>query len=123
MGADAGTVDEQGIVDQAVVESFMDRVFGDYAGANAFFMGAIGDRLGLFKDLAERGPATSAELAERTGLHERYLREWLGGMVVDDQNFQALFRRMGEGCVRRRAVVEGEAKAAAGSRQPVEEIG
>jgi SAM-dependent methyltransferase len=82
MSADAGMAHTPGTVDQAAVESFMDRVMGDYAGANAFFMGSIGDRLGLFKDLAERGPATSAALAERTGMHERYLREWLGGMAA-----------------------------------------
>ncbi|MBV8846350.1 MAG: methyltransferase domain-containing protein [Bryobacterales bacterium] len=42
----------------------------------------IGDRLGIFKALAEAGPVTSAELAERTGLNERYLREWLGAMTA-----------------------------------------
>jgi 2-polyprenyl-3-methyl-5-hydroxy-6-metoxy-1,4-benzoquinol methylase len=69
-------------VDEVAVESFMERVFGDYAGANAFFMGAIGDRLGLFADLASSGPATSDELAQRTRLAERYVREWLGGMTA-----------------------------------------
>lgn len=37
----------------------------------------IGDRLGLYKTLAEHGPLSSAELAERTGTVERYVREWL----------------------------------------------
>jgi 2-polyprenyl-3-methyl-5-hydroxy-6-metoxy-1,4-benzoquinol methylase len=37
----------------------------------------IGDRLGLYAALAEGGPATSTELAARTGTHERYVREWL----------------------------------------------
>jgi SAM-dependent methyltransferase len=37
----------------------------------------IGDRLGLYRTLAERGPSTSAELAEASGLAERYVREWL----------------------------------------------
>jgi 2-polyprenyl-3-methyl-5-hydroxy-6-metoxy-1,4-benzoquinol methylase len=64
------------------VETFMERVLGDYAGANAVLMGALGDRLGLFKELAARGPATSAELATRTELQERYVREWLGGMAA-----------------------------------------
>lgn len=41
----------------------------------------IGHRTGLF-DAAARGPATSAELAERAGCHERYVREWLGAMVT-----------------------------------------
>ena len=37
----------------------------------------IGDRLGLYRILAERGPTTSGELADAAGLHERYVREWL----------------------------------------------
>jgi DNA-binding IclR family transcriptional regulator len=41
----------------------------------------IGHRTGLF-EAAAHGPATSAELAGRAGLHERYIREWLGSMTV-----------------------------------------
>jgi hypothetical protein len=37
----------------------------------------IGDRLGLYRALADRGPLTSPELAEAAGIHERYAREWL----------------------------------------------
>ena len=44
--------------------------------------GAIGDRLGLFADLTAYGEASSTDLAQRTGLDERYLREWLGGMAA-----------------------------------------
>jgi SAM-dependent methyltransferase len=69
-------------VEQEAVKAFEDKVFGDYAGANAFFVASIGDRLGLFKDLAANGAATSGELATRTQLHERYLREWLAGMAA-----------------------------------------
>ena len=71
-----------GVLEQAAVEAFAERVLGDYAGANAFFMAGIGDRLGLFKELAANGAATSDELATRTRLQERYLREWLGGMAA-----------------------------------------
>jgi protein-L-isoaspartate O-methyltransferase len=42
---------------------------------------SIGYRAGLF-EAAATGPATSAELAERAGLNERYVREWLGAMVT-----------------------------------------
>jgi 2-polyprenyl-3-methyl-5-hydroxy-6-metoxy-1,4-benzoquinol methylase len=66
----------------AAVEAFAEKVLGDYAGANAFFVASIGDRLGLFKDLVAKGPATSNELAARMGLQERYVREWLGGMAA-----------------------------------------
>jgi len=41
----------------------------------------IGQRTGLF-DAAAQGPGTSAELAGRAGLDERYVREWLGAMVT-----------------------------------------
>jgi len=37
----------------------------------------IGDRLGLYRALAGAGPVTPAELAEKTGTAERYVREWL----------------------------------------------
>ena len=38
----------------------------------------IGDKLGLYKKLAELGPMNSTELAKATGTAERYVREWLG---------------------------------------------
>ena len=37
----------------------------------------IGDKLGLYKALDEKGPMTSSELAKETGIAERYSREWL----------------------------------------------
>src|SRR5262245_16063510 len=52
----------------------------DTAAAATVVMAALGDRLGLFKQLAQAGPATSGELARRAGLSERYVREWLSGM-------------------------------------------
>jgi 2-polyprenyl-3-methyl-5-hydroxy-6-metoxy-1,4-benzoquinol methylase len=65
---------------ETTVEGFAEKVLGDYAGANAFLMAGLGDRLGLFAVLAADEPQSSAELADRTGLQERYLREWLAGM-------------------------------------------
>jgi SAM-dependent methyltransferase len=53
------------------------RVFGTLAGAMTSAMIHLGDRLGLYRALLEKGPATSHELAERTGLSERWVREWL----------------------------------------------
>ena len=50
----------------------------------------LGERLGLYHALRDHGPATSAELSERTGTNERYIREWLeqqavaGVLTVDD---------------------------------------
>lgn len=42
----------------------------------------LGDRLGLYRALADGGPATPAELAERAGIHPRYAREWLEHQAV-----------------------------------------
>jgi len=59
----------------------------------------IGDRLGLYRDLAASGASTSAELGERSGVHERYAREWLeqqavtGILDVDDPGLPAARRR------------------------------
>ena len=68
--------------DQARADAFVGKVVGDTVGLATTAMASIGDRLGLFKDLAGRGPSTSAELAARTRTHERYVREWLGGVVT-----------------------------------------
>jgi SAM-dependent methyltransferase len=58
------------------LKEFAKRVFGTMQGAVTAGMIHLGDRLGLYRALAE-APATSGELAERTGLDERWLREWL----------------------------------------------
>ena len=43
----------------------------------------VGDRLGLYRALHDGGPATTAELAARAGIDERYAREWLEQQAVD----------------------------------------
>jgi SAM-dependent methyltransferase len=42
----------------------------------------VGDRLGLYRALADVGPLSPAELAERTDTAERYVREWLPGQAA-----------------------------------------
>ncbi len=59
------------------LKEFAKHVFGALGGAVTSAMICLGDRLGLYRTLANEGPATSAELARRTGLAERWLREWL----------------------------------------------
>lgn len=60
------------------------RVVEDMGGAFIMALGYIGDRLGLFKAMAGAGPLTSTQLAERTSLNERYVREWLRAMVAGE---------------------------------------
>jgi ubiquinone/menaquinone biosynthesis C-methylase UbiE len=62
------------------IKGFSKQVSNDIGAAMLGAMSYIGDRLGIFSALAEAGSITSAGLAERTGLSERYLREWLGAM-------------------------------------------
>src|SRR6476659_10080550 len=69
-------------MDENRAAEFTGRVLADSAAAATIVLAALGDRTGLFKDMAEHGPATSGELAGRTGLSERYVREWLGGMFA-----------------------------------------
>lgn len=68
--------------DSTAMEAFEERLAGALNEAGMLLMMSIGHRLGLFATLAEAPPLTSEELAERTGLNERYIREWLGAMTA-----------------------------------------
>ena len=69
-------------LDQEKLEAFLERIVLDVGTAMRGGLMYIGDRLGIFAALAQSGPVTGAELAQRTGLDERYLREWLGAMAT-----------------------------------------
>jgi hypothetical protein len=59
-------------------DAFVGRLFEATLGAFDVLAVYLGDRLGLYRALAERGgPLTSGELADGAGIHERYAREWL----------------------------------------------
>jgi hypothetical protein len=61
-------------LDTQKLDAFMGRFVGDLGATLHAGMVVLGERLGLYRALAE-GPQTSAELAENTGTDERYLRE------------------------------------------------
>lgn len=67
----------------ARAEEFGARLFELYTGGLLTYLIDIGHRTGLF-EAATQGPATSAELAARAGLAERYVREWLGALVTGE---------------------------------------
>lgn len=76
-------------IDQARLEAFLASFTADAAAAQSAVCAYVGDALGLYASMAGAGPLTSDELAQRTGTHERYVREWLcnqaaGGYVVHD---------------------------------------
>jgi len=70
------------IIDETRVEAFVMRILDEVGAAMNVPLTVIGDRLGLYKAMADGEPVTSEELAERTGTHERYVREWLAGQAA-----------------------------------------
>ena len=58
-------------------DELVERLFGSALGAMDLLCVYLGDRLGMYRALADTGPSTSAELASATGVNERYAREWL----------------------------------------------
>lgn len=72
---------DQSGIDQKKAEEFSQKVLGDATGAYVMMMANLGDRLGLFKTLADSKPVNSEELAVGAGVNERYAREWLSAMA------------------------------------------
>lgn len=69
-------------LDSGKAKETAQRVVADVATAMHCALSYIGDKLGIFKAMADAGPITSSGLAQETGLSERYLREWLGSMAA-----------------------------------------
>ena len=64
------------------LSAFALRVWGYKQGEVVSLMIHLGDRLGLYRAMAGRGPMTAAGLAAATGLQERWLLEWLRGQAA-----------------------------------------
>jgi SAM-dependent methyltransferase len=76
-------------IDQSKLEKFMGQALGEMGAAINAALVLAGDKLGLYKAMAGAGPMTPADLAQKTGTHERYVREWLsaqaaGGWIAYD---------------------------------------
>jgi SAM-dependent methyltransferase len=68
-------------INEQKLNEFMGKAVGDMGAAFSAALVVIGDRLGLYKALAEAA-STPAELAKRTGTIERYVREWLNNQAA-----------------------------------------
>jgi len=64
-------------IDDARLQEFMGRFVQDLGAGTTAPLVVLGDKLGLYKAMADGQPVTPAELARRAGCHERYIREWL----------------------------------------------
>jgi len=80
-------------IDENKLNAFLGQVIGELGATVNAGLIVIGDRLGLYKAMADGRPVTSQELAATTGTAERYVREWLnaqaaGGFVTYDASSQ-----------------------------------
>ncbi|MBV9973630.1 MAG: methyltransferase domain-containing protein [Candidatus Eremiobacteraeota bacterium] len=73
---------EERPLDNAKAEAFLMKMVGDIGATITGASVIIGDKLGLYKTLSDRGPMTSVDLAAATGTHERYIREWLANQAA-----------------------------------------
>jgi SAM-dependent methyltransferase len=69
-------------VDEAKLNEFMGRFVGDLGATVSAALVVIGDRLGLYKAIAEEGPIDADALAHRTNTDSRYVREWLSNQAA-----------------------------------------
>lgn len=69
-------------INEEKLNEMLGRFVNDFGAVFHGAMVVIGDKLGLYKTLAEAGPLTPKELAERTGTAERYVREWIASQAA-----------------------------------------
>jgi 2-polyprenyl-3-methyl-5-hydroxy-6-metoxy-1,4-benzoquinol methylase len=75
------TIDQQQL-DVERLQAFVFRAVDEVGATLNAALVVMGDRLGLYRGLAGAGPLTPAELAARTGVAERYVREWLNAQAA-----------------------------------------
>src|SRR5918999_2596535 len=69
-------------IDEGKLNDFMGKVVDDLGATWSTVLVIIGDKLGLYKAMADSKPISSEELARRTGTTERYIREWLANQAA-----------------------------------------
>ncbi len=71
-------------LDEAKLNQLLGQMLSDLGGAASISMVRMGDALGLYKAMHEKGPMTCGELATAAGVNERYLREWLSHQAASN---------------------------------------
>ena len=71
------------VIDKAKLDEFLEKVVRDAGAAASAIHVIIGDKLGLYKAMADVvSPISPEELARKTGTNERQIREWLAGQAA-----------------------------------------
>ncbi len=101
--------------DAARAEAFAGRFLTALNNGALCLMTSIGHRTGLFDAMRDLPPSTSEEIAAKTGLNERYVREWLGAMVtskvieVDPESHRYVLPAEHAACLTRAAAADNVA--------------
>jgi 2-polyprenyl-3-methyl-5-hydroxy-6-metoxy-1,4-benzoquinol methylase len=69
-------------VDEAKLMDLVGQAVNDMGAGLTGALIVVGDKLGLFKTMAGAGPMKPADLAEKSGTSERYIREWLNALAA-----------------------------------------
>jgi len=72
------------VMNEAKLHEMVGKMVGDLGAVVNGALVITGDKLGLYRALANGGPLTSEELADQTGTNERYVREWLAAQAASD---------------------------------------
>lgn len=77
------TVEIKPTVDMAKLETFVGtKILPEAGGGWSIVMALIGEKAGLFEAMADAGPLTSEQVSQRSGVRERYAREWLSALAA-----------------------------------------
>ncbi|TAY61822.1 class I SAM-dependent methyltransferase [Rhizobium leguminosarum] len=70
--------------DMQKLDALVGRLVGDVGAAMSGALVVLGDQVGIFKAMADGAPMSVQDLAAKTGVKERYLREWLSAQAAAD---------------------------------------
>jgi SAM-dependent methyltransferase len=70
------------VVDEKKLNEFLEKIGNEWGVSMSALITFVGDKLGLFKAMAEAGPLTPEELARKTKTHPRIIKEWLAAQAA-----------------------------------------
>jgi len=70
------------VINEEELNAFLERTISDLAAGYGGVMVSLGRQLGLYQVMADAGPLSSEEVAQRAGCAERYVREWLNSQAA-----------------------------------------